>query len=141
MIRTQRALTLVIVAAHWLFAVSHLFAASRVLPSPNNGVSGTGVLLITVGHVAVAIALWLLSEKTSSAISLVFFLAAISADLYEHFLHVSLNDVFLITASNWSARFDSSVVVLLALEVMGCFLGIMSLSRWRPAVEAQTAHQ
>ncbi len=135
MIRTQRALAQVIVAAHWMFAVSHLFVAARVLPSPNNSVSGMGVLLITALHAGVAIALSMFNEKIGGVVSFTFFSAAMSADLYEHFLHASLNNVFLITAGNWTARFDSSVVVLLALEVMGCFLGIMSLGRWR-AVEA-----
>ncbi len=135
MIRTQRALAQVIVAAHWMFAVSHLFVAARVLPSPNNGVSGMGVLLITALHAGVAIALSMFSEKIGGVVSFTFFFAAMSADLSEHFLHASLNNVFLITAGNWTARFDSSVVVLLALEVMGCFLGIMSVGRWR-AVEA-----
>ena len=136
MIRTQRALAQVIVVAHWMFAVSHLFVAARVLPSPNNSVSsGMGVLLITVLHAGVAIALSMFNEKISGVVSFAFFFAAMSADLYEHFLHASLNNVFLITAGNWTSRFDSSVVVLLALEVMGCFLGIMSVGRWR-AVEA-----
>lgn len=131
MIRTQRALAQVIVAAHWMFAVSHLFVAARVLPSPNNSVSGMGVLLITAGHAAVAIALSMFSEKIGGVVSLTFFLAAISADLYEHFLHASMNNVFLVASGTWTARFDSSVVVLLALEVMGCFLGIMSLGQWQ----------
>ncbi len=134
MIRTQRALAQVIVVAHWMFAVSHLFVAARVLPSSNNGVSGMGVLLITAGHAGVAMALSMFSEKIGGVVSFTFFLAAMSADLYEHFLHASMNNVLLIASGSWTARFDSTVVVLLALEVMGCFLGIMSLSpRERPS--------
>jgi hypothetical protein len=120
-------LTLLVVGAHWMVAVGHLFLAAKVLPAPNNNVSWLAITLITLGHLAVSIALWKLSDKLSGLVSLIFFLAAMSADLYEHFLHASANNVLMVAPGDWTARFDASVFVLLALEIVGCWLGIRLL--------------
>ncbi len=122
----RRLLILLAVGAHWIVAVGHLFLAAKVLPAPND-VSWLAITLITFGHLAVSIALWKLSDKLAGLVSLIFFLAAFSADLYEHFLHASANNVFMVAAGDWTARFDASVFVLLALEVVGCLLGILLL--------------
>jgi hypothetical protein len=50
-----------------------------------------------------------------------------SADLYEHFLHASANNVFMVAPGDWTARFDASVFALLGLEIVGCMLGILLL--------------
>jgi hypothetical protein len=123
----RRMLTLLIVIAHWMVAVVHLFLAARVLPAPNNNVSWLAITLITLGHLAVFAALWKLSDKLAGLVSLIFFLAALSADLYEHFLHTSANNVFMVAPGDWTARFDASVYALLALELAGCLLGILLL--------------
>ncbi len=123
----RRRLTLLIVVAHWIVAIVHLFLAAKVLPPPNNNVSWLALTLITFGHLVVSIALWKLSDRLSGAVSLIFFLAASSADLYEHFLHSSANNIFMVAAGDWTARFNASVFVLLALEVVGCVLAILSL--------------
>jgi hypothetical protein len=120
-------LTLVVVVAHWIVAVGHLFLAAEVLPAPNNHVSWLAIVLITSGHAAVSILLWVLSDKFAGFVSVVFFLAAMSADLYEHFLHASANNVFMVAHGDWTARFDASVYVLLALEITGCLLGVLLL--------------
>ena len=124
-----RMLALLVVSAHWVVAVVHLFLAAKVLPAPNNNVSWLAITLITLGHVGVSIAVWKLSDKVAGVISLIFFLAALSADLYEHFLHASANNVFVVAPSNWTARFDASVFMLLALEMLGCLLGVLLLGR------------
>jgi hypothetical protein len=121
-------LTLLVVVAHWTVAVWHLFLAAKVLPPPNNNVSWLAITLITCGHLAVSIALWLLSDKLAGLVSLIFFLAAMSADLYEHFLHTSANNVFTLAPGTSTPLFDGSVFVLLALEIVGCLLGILLLS-------------
>jgi hypothetical protein len=123
----RRTLTLLVVVAHWIVAIGHLFLAAKVLPPPNNSVSWLAVTLITLGHLAVSIALWTLSDKLAGLLSLFFFLAALGADLYEHFLHASANNVFMVAPGDWTARFDASVFVLLALEIVGCLLGILLL--------------
>jgi hypothetical protein len=122
-----RTLALLIVLAHWLVAIVHLFFAAKVLPPPSNSVSGLAITFITLGHLVAFIALWKLSDRLSGCVSLVFFLAAMSADLYEHFLHASGNNVFMVASSDWTARFDISVFILLALEILGCLLGILLL--------------
>ncbi len=123
----RRMLTLLIVVAHWMVAVGHLFLASKVLPAPNNDVSWLAITMITLGHLAVSIALWKLSDKLAGWVSLIFFLAALSADLYEHFLHASANNVFMVASGDWTARFDASVYALLGLELAGCLFGILLL--------------
>jgi len=120
-----RMLTLTIVIAHWIDAIGHLFLAAKILPAPNNRVSWLAVLLISLGHLVVSAALWKLSDKLAGLLSLIFFLAAITADLYEHFVQVAPNNVFMVSPGNWTAPFVASVVVLLALELAGCSLGTL----------------
>jgi hypothetical protein len=123
----RRTLALWVVIAHWVVAIGHLFLAARVLPPPNNNVSWLAITLITLGHLAVSIALWTLGDKIAGLVSLIFFLAALGADLYEHFLHASANNVFMVAPGGWIAPFDVSVFILLALEIVGCVLGILLL--------------
>jgi hypothetical protein len=123
----RRVLTLLVVVAHWIVAVWHLFLAANVLPAPNNKVSWLAITLITSGHVVVSIALWKLGDKLAGLVSLIFFLAALSADLYEHLLHASANNVLMVAPGDWTAWFDASVFVLLAFEIVGCLLGILLL--------------
>jgi hypothetical protein len=122
-------LALSIVVAHWVVAIWHLFFAAKVLPAPNNNVSWMAITLITSGHLGVSIALWKLGHKLSGLVALVFFLAASGADLYEHFLHASANNVFTVSSGAWTAPFDASVFILLALEILGCLFGVLLLGR------------
>ena len=108
-----------VVVAHWIVAIWHLFIAAKVLPPPNNKVSWLAITFITLGHLAVSIAVWKLRDKLAGLVSLIFFLAALGADLYEHFLNASANNVFMVAPGDWTARFDASVFVLLAIEVVG----------------------
>ena len=123
----RRTLTLLVVVAHWIVAIGHLFVAAKVLPPPNNHVSWLALTLITLGHLAVSLALWTLSDRIAGLVSLIFFLAALGADLYEHFLHASANNVFTVASGGWTAPFDASVFVLLGLEIAGCLLAILLL--------------
>ena len=122
-----RTLALLVVAAHWIVAIWHLFLAAKILPAPNNHVSWLAIVLITSGHVVVSILLWKLSDKVAGFVSLIFFLAAMSADLYEHFLHASQNNVFMVARGDWTTIFNISVFILLALEILGCLLGTIVL--------------
>jgi hypothetical protein len=122
-----RTLALLIVGAHWIVAMWHLFLAASVLPAPNNRVSWLAVVLLTLLHGGVSIALWKLSGKLIGWVSLIFFLAAMSADLYEHFLHPSGNNVFMVAPGDWTGWFNASVFILLALEILGCSLGVLAL--------------
>lgn len=122
-----RTLALLVVAAHWIIAIWHLFLAAKVLPAPNNHVSWLAVILITLGHACVSILVLKLSDKVAGFVALIFFLAAMSADLYEHFLHASQNNVFMVAPGAWTAVFNVSVFILLALEIVGCLLGTIVL--------------
>lgn len=131
MMKNLRMPALLVVAAHWIVAIVHLFLAAEILPGPNNSVSSLAIVLITAGHAIVLLALWKLGEKLSGLMLLIFFLAAMSADVYEHFLHASLNNVFMVASGSWTAGFDVSVFALLALELTACSLAIMLLGGWR----------
>jgi hypothetical protein len=110
-----------------MVAMWHLFLAASVLPAPNNSVGWLAVVLLSLLHGGVLIALWKLSDKLIGLVSLIFFLAALSANLYEHFLHASGNNVFMVAPGDWAAWFNVSVFMLLALEILGCSLGVLSL--------------
>jgi len=69
-----RMLALIVVVAHWIFAVWHLFLAAKILPAPNNNVSWLAIILITSGHLCVSLALWKLSDRLAGLVLLVFFL-------------------------------------------------------------------
>jgi hypothetical protein len=122
-----RTLALLIVVAHWIVAIWHLFLAASVLPAPNNSASWLAVVLLTLLHGGVSIALWKIGDKLIGLVSIIFFLAALSADLYEHFLHASGNNVFMVAPGDWTAWFTASVFMLLTLEILGCSLGVLSL--------------
>ncbi|HET9184402.1 MAG TPA: hypothetical protein VFP59_19955 [Candidatus Angelobacter sp.] len=130
-----RRLALVVIAAHWIVAVSHLFVAAKILPAPNH-VSWLGITFISLGHWLVLIALWKLGDKVAGLVLLIFFLAALGADVYEHFLHAAPNNLLMVATGRWTAWFDASVFALLALEILGCSLGILSVvgkTRRRPS--------
>ena len=126
-----RTLSLLVIVAHWIVAVCHLFFAAKILPAPNNHVSWLAIALITSGHLGVSIALWKLSDKPAGLLSLIFFLAALGADLYEHFLHASANNVFTVGLGGWTTWFDASVFVLIVLEILGLLLGILLFRGWQ----------
>jgi hypothetical protein len=126
-----RTLALLIVVAHWIVAIWHLFLAASVLPAPNKSVSWLAVVLLTLLHGGVSIALWKISDKLIGLVSIIFFLAALSADLSEHFLHASGNNVLMVAPGDWTVWFNASVFILLALELLGCSLGVLSLGRTR----------
>jgi hypothetical protein len=120
-------LALLVVGGHWFVAVWHLFLAANVLAAPDNKVSWVAITLISAGHLTVSIVLCTLRDKFAGWVSVIFFLAALGADLYEHFLHASANNIFMVAPGNWTAEFDASVFALLALEVLGCVLAILLL--------------
>ena len=133
-----RTLALLVVAAHWIVAIWHLFLAAKILPAPNNHVSWLAVILITSGHACVSILVSKLSDKVAGFVALIFFLAAMSADLYEHFLHASQNNIFMVAPGDWTAVFNVSVFILLALEIVGCLLGTIVLSGGRRSNKSNT---
>ena len=118
-----------VVVAHWAVAMWHLVLAANVLPPPDNHVRWLAVILLTLLHWGVLVPLWMLSDRLTGWVSLVFFSAALSADLYEHFLHSSLNNVFMVMPSAWTAWFKASVYILFGLEILGLSFGVWSLGR------------
>jgi hypothetical protein len=126
--KNLRTLALAVVLSHWLVAILHLFIVARMLPPPEDHVSWLAVVLLSCLHLGVCVALLMLSPKLTGLVSLLFFLAAMAADLYEHFLHASANNIFMAPLGHWTFWFDASVFLLLALEILGCALGTRGLS-------------
>lgn len=124
-----RALAVGVVVGHWILAVGHLFIAAIVLPDP---VSRLAIILISSGHLFVVAGLWKLNDRPAGAILSIFFLSALSADLYEHFPHSSANSIFAVAGNAWAGWFDASVFGLLALEILACSLGILLAARPGP---------
>jgi hypothetical protein len=123
-----RIIALLVVIAHWMIAIWHLFLTAKILPAPNNTVSWPGIMFITLGHLLMSIVLWKLSDKVSGVVSLLFFLVVGAADVYEHFVHPALNNVFMVRPGNWTTLWEVSVFGLLAFEILGCALGILLLA-------------
>lgn len=73
---------------------------------------------------------WRLRDRLAGVVLLLFFLAVLAADLYEHFLHAAPNNVFMVAAGVRTFWFDASVVGLLELEILARALGILLLSGW-----------
>jgi hypothetical protein len=119
-----RMLALLVVAAHLVVAIWHLFLAAKILPAPNDHVSGLAIVLFALLHLSVLVALGKLNDKLAGPLALIFFLAAMSADLYEHFLHSAPVNVLMAAPGEWTGWFKVSVFILLALEILGCALGI-----------------
>jgi hypothetical protein len=122
-----RTFALLVAGAHWAIAIWHLFLAANVLPAPDNKVSWIAVVLLTLLHWSALILLWKLSDRFIAFVSLIFFSAALSADLYEHFLQPSLNNVFMVLPGDWAPWFKGSVYILLVLEIVGLSLGVLLL--------------
>lgn len=77
-----------------------------------------------------------LNDKLAGLAALIAFLAALGADLYEHFVQSAPNNVFMAASGAWTAWFDVSVFALAALEVLGISSGILLL-RGRPGHNSQ----
>lgn len=122
-----RMLILLAVAAHWIVAVWHLFLAAKILPPPSNSVSWVVIVFFTLGHLSLLVAVWKLRDKLSGLVASIVFLAALGADLYEHFVQVAPNNVFMAASGAWTAWFDASVFALVALEILGISLGLLLL--------------
>jgi hypothetical protein len=120
-------LILLAVAAHWIVAVWHLFLAAKILPPPSNSVSWVVIVFFTLGHLSLLVAVWKLRDKLSGLVASIVFLAALGADLYEHFVQVAPNNVFMAASGAWTAWFDASVFALVALEILGISLGLLLL--------------
>ena len=63
-----RILGLIIIAAHGVLAVWHLFLAAKVLPAPENTVSWLAVALASTLHLAVLVVWWLATERPASIV-------------------------------------------------------------------------
>jgi len=123
-----RQLTMIVIIGNWVVGVWHLFLVAKILVPPNNKVSRTAIILITLGHLSVLGALWKLAEKWAAVVSLVLFLVALGVGIYEHFLGPGPNNVFRVALGGTGTLFAVSVYILVGLELLGCWLAARLLT-------------
>lgn len=124
-----RILGLAVLAAHLIVAVWHLFLVAKILPAPENNVSWFAICLITLGHLGVSVAWLKLSDRFAGLVLCIFLVAALGAGIYEHFLGPGLNNIFRVAPGDWTALFRASVIALVILEALGCWVGVRVLMR------------
>jgi hypothetical protein len=117
-----------VIAAHWAVAIWHLFLVAKVVPAPDNDVSWVAIGVLSVVHACIALVWWKVSIKIAGSVLALFFIAALSFDIYEHFLHAGPNNIFGVANSQWNIPFQISVILLVVLEVVGCLVGIRCLA-------------
>jgi hypothetical protein len=66
-----RTLAPLVVIAHWIVAVSHLFLVARILAAPGDKVSWLAILLMTLAHWGITIVLWTSSDRLGGLVSLI----------------------------------------------------------------------
>lgn len=116
-----------IIAAHWLAAVWHLFIVARIPPVADNKVSWLAVGLVTLFHFVISVAWWKLSDRFAGSVLLVFFVVVTGAGTYEHFLGPGPNNIFRLAPGDWTVAFQMSVFLLVSFEILGLWLAIRFL--------------
>jgi hypothetical protein len=122
-----KVLGFVVIAAHGVAAVGHLLLTAQVLPAPDNRVNVFAIGMLTAVHLAVSIVWWKVPNRPAGLILSTFFIAVLAFGIYEHFLHPGANNVFMVLPGVWKTTFEASVVLLMALEVLGAGIGLRFL--------------
>jgi len=131
-----RRLGLLIIGAHWLVGVWHLWLVAKILPGPDNKMYWFAITMSTLMHFGVSIAWWRLSDKVAGLILCVFLVAVLGAGIYEHFLGPGLNNIFRVPLTEWTSAFRASVYSLVVFEILGCWLGIRLMKGRCQAIDA-----
>ncbi len=127
--KALRLYALLIIAVHWIVAAWHLFLVAKILPAPENNVNWVAIGILTLLHFVALIACWKLCDRFTGLVLGVFFVLALGAGLYEHFLDSGLNNIVRVRPSDWVTAFRASVFLLVVIEMLGCWLGIRLLQR------------
>jgi hypothetical protein len=117
----------VVIAAHWIIAVWHLFLAAKVLPVPDNNVSWLAISLLSLLHAGISIVWWKIPNRPAGLVLSIFFIATLASGIYEHFVHLGGNNVFRVVPGEWKTAFQVSVIFLVLLEVLGAWMGLRFL--------------
>lgn len=118
---------LLIIAAHWAAAVWHFVLSAKIFPTAANGIDWLPIVFVSAVHLGVSVLWWTVSVRLAGWVLLVLLSTALGVGVYEHFLGPGPNTIFRVPPTNWTAAFRASVLVLLALEILGCWLGLRSV--------------
>ncbi len=108
-----------LVLAHGAIGDWHLIVAARAVPASAPMSLTLPLAMIALLHIAVAVVAWLGPARPAGLVLLVFFAAVLVFDLYEHFLGPELNNIFRVAPGEWRSEFQTSVLLLLASELLG----------------------
>jgi hypothetical protein len=115
-----------IIIAHVVVFIWHLFIAANIPP----GLPSLQILTVAVAiNAAPVIGLILLLLRIDRpAATLIFLPMALlfAIGAYEHFVSFGPNSVFGIPASEWASSFRVTAVLLIILELLGCWIGARS---------------
>lgn len=115
-----------VVLAHAMAVIWHLSVISNMppgLPDPQ-----TLVVIITVNLLPV-IGVILLFRKTYRFAAILIFVPmamVFAIGGYEHFLNSGPGSVFGVSDPQWAWQFRASAILLIALELLGCWIGAQS---------------
>jgi len=114
-----------IVIAHVVVFIWHLYIAANIPP----GLPSVQILIVAIAiNAAPVIGLILLLQIYRLAAILIFPPMALTFAIgaFEHFASVGPNSVFGVPASAWASSFRATAVLLIILELLGCWIGARS---------------
>lgn len=127
-IRGLSLLATLVIIAHAIAFIWHLFVAAKIPP----GLPGQLVLFVAVAvNAAPVVGLTLLLLRIYRLAAVLIFLPMalmLVLGAYEHFLSFGPNSVFDIPDSEWAWSFRVSAILLVILELLGCWIGVRSWS-------------
>lgn len=119
------------VLGHAVIVVWHLLVLAKIPP----GLTGqqflsAAVAIDAVPLVALAL-LWTHHPRLASVLIFIPLVVGLSAGGFEHFLSKGPDNVFRMAATEWALPFTISAVLLVVLELCGCWLCIRMFGKSR----------
>src|SRR6266403_1630089 len=114
----------IVVLGHCAVVVWHLLVLARLHSSLSNSQILLVASLVNVIPFTAAILLWTRFRKIAGWLLLVSLGIGLLIGTYEHFLSPSPDNVFRMTAGEWVLQFRITAVHLVAIEALGCWIGV-----------------
>jgi len=114
----------VIVLGHCGVVLWHLLILARLHSALGNDQILLIASLVNLIPVTAAILLWTRCHKIAGWLLLVSLGIGLLIGTYEHFLSPSPDNVFRMTAGHWVLQFRITAVLLVAIEAVGCWIGV-----------------
>jgi len=114
----------------------HLLILARLHSALGNDQLLLIASLVNLILVTAAILLWTRFRKIAGWLLLVSLAIGLLIGTYEHFLSPSPDNVFRMMEGKWVLQFRITAVLLVAIQTLGCWIGVKALRE-----EASAAHQ